>query len=416
MKENKSLEFKSDISNTFLKTVSAFANFHDGEILFGIKDNGTICGIENPTQACLDIENKINDSLSPKPDFELEVGKDAVIHLRVSKGIYTPYLFKGKAYRRSDTATVEADQNELLQLVLEGSHRYFEELPASRQDLQFHILEEKLCRTLHIEELTEDVLRTLGFYTVKGKFNHAAAIFADYNDFYGVDMARFGKSINEIMDREIVSGESVLKQYETAVGVYRRYYQYEEISGMERRQISLVPEDAFREAIANALVHRDWSIAAHVRIAMFADRIEISSPGGLPAGITAEEYLHGEISNLRNPILGNVFFRMRYIEMFGTGIKRILHAYEASKTKPQFAVSEKAIRVTLPVLTDRYAVSTDEETLLALLQGREPLASSALAHKAGYSKAKTLRLLTRLIEQNYVKGIGNGRGKKYTLV
>ena len=78
-----------------------------------------------------DAINKINDSLSPKPDFELEVGKDAVIHLRVSKGIYTPYLFKGKAYRRSDTATVEADQNELLQLVLEGSHRYFEELPAS---------------------------------------------------------------------------------------------------------------------------------------------------------------------------------------------------------------------------------------------------------------------------------------------
>ena len=415
MKENKRLEFKSEISNTFLKTVSAFANFHDGEILFGVTDDGAVHGMDNPTQACLDIENKINDSISPKPDFELEIGKDATIHLRVSKGVYTPYFYKGKAYRRSDTATVEADQNELLQLVLEGSHRYFEELPASRQELQFHLLEEKLCGTLHIEKLTEDVLRTLGFFTGKGQFNHAAEIFADHNDFYGVDMARFGKSINEIMDREIVNGESVLKQYETAVEIYRRYYQYEEISGMERRPISLVPEDAFREAIANALVHRDWNIAAHVRIAMFADRIEISSPGSLPSGITAEEYLHGEISNLRNPILGNVFFRMRYIEMFGTGIKRILYAYESSKTKPQFVVSEKAIRVTLPVLTDRYAVSADEEKLLTLLQEQAPLASSALAHKAGYSKAKTLRLLTRLTEQNYVKGVGNGRGKKYTL-
>lgn len=415
MKENKFLEFKSEITNTFLKTVSAFANFNDGEIAFGITDHGDICGVADPVQSCLDIENRINDSISPKPNFTLQIAKDETIHLVVSKGPHTPYLYKGKAYRRSDTATIEVDQKELRQLVLEGSHLYFEELDCHRENLQFHILQEKLSQTLRIENLTDDILRTLGFFTAQGKYNNAAAIFAEKNDFYGIDIARFGKSINEIMDRETVKGESVLKQYDAAVEMYRRYYQYEEISGIERKRVMLIPEDAFREAIANALVHRDWDIGSNVRVAMFSDKIEITSPGGLPSGLTAAEYLNGEISNLRNPILGNVFFRMRYIEMFGTGIRRILQAYEASKKKPQFTVSEKAICVTLPVLTTGYNISADEEALLQILQAGTPLASSELAHKAGYSKAKTLRLLTHLIEENYVKGLGNGRGKKYTI-
>ena len=308
MKENKFLEFKSEITNTFLKTVSAFANFNDGEIVFGITDHGDVCGVADPVQSCLDIENRINDSISPKPNFTLQIAKDETIHLVVSKGPHTPYLYKGKAYRRSDTATIEVDQNELRQLVLEGSHLYFEELDCHRENLRFHILQEKLSQTLRIENLTDDILRTLGFFTAQGKYNNAAAIFADKNDFYGIDIARFGKSINEIMDRETVKGESVLKQYDAAVEMYRRYYQYEEISGIERKRVMLIPEDAFREAIANALVHRDWDIGSNVRVAMFSDKIEITSPGGLPSGLTAAEYLNGEISNLRNPILGNVFF------------------------------------------------------------------------------------------------------------
>ena len=81
---------------------------------------------------------------------------------------------------------------------------------------------------------------------------------------------------------------SVLKQYDTAVSMIKRYYQYEEISEIERKKIDLIPETAYREAIANALIHRDWSINSHIRISMFPDRIEIKSPGGLPNGITVD--------------------------------------------------------------------------------------------------------------------------------
>ena len=125
------------------------------------------------------------------------------------------------------------------------------------------------------------------------------------------------------MDRESLENISILSQLEKTLQMFRKYYQYEKIEGAERKCIDKIPEKAFREAIANALIHRMWDIPASIKVSMYADRIEISSPGGLPAGISEEEYLNGQISILRNPIIGNVFFRLKYIEKFGTGIKQL---------------------------------------------------------------------------------------------
>ena len=416
MKENKCLEFKSTVTNTFLKTVSAYSNFGDGEVLFGVNDDGTICGIENIEQVCLDIENKINDSISPKPDFELEIDDtEKMIRLIVREGEYKPYLYKGKAYRRSDSATIEVDQAELKNLVLEGSNLSFEEIDSGENDLIFEELASKLKEKLELSVVSEDVLRTLGFFAKNRKYNNAAALLSDKNNFYGIDIARFGNSINEIMDREIISGVSILKQYETAIHMIERYYQYEKISGIERKTVQLIPENAYREAIANALIHRDWSMNAHIRIAMFPDRIEIKSPGGLPKGLTAEEYENGEISFLRNPILGNVFFRLKYIEMFGTGITRIKYAYKDARIKPKFAITDHVISVILPVLSDKYNVTNDEEKVIKALENGMQLSSTEIAKITGFTKSKTLRLVEALKEKNYVRVLGKGRGTKYSL-
>lgn len=415
MKENRYLEFKSEITNTFLKTVSAFANFGDGRILFGVGDNGDSIGFADPQKVCLDIENKINDNISPKPDFNLSVNDDNTVCLEVSKGRYTPYLYKGKAYRRSDTATIETNQGELRKLAIEGANLSFEELSYGNNLLTFEALETKMKKTMGIKALSEDVLRTLGFFTEDGEYNNAAAIFSDVNNFYGTDIARFGNSISEIMERETVSRVSVLEQYDKAVSYFKRYYQYEEISGIERKTVELIPEVAYREAVANALIHREWDINSHIRIAMFKDRIEINSPGGLPKGITRGEYLRGGISYLRNPILGNVFFRMHYIEMFGTGISRILELYRDAAVKPQFNITENVISVILPVLKTTYDVTEDEAKIISVLKGAYQLSSSEISKASGFSRAKTIRLLNMLTEKNFVKCTGKGRGTKYQL-
>ena len=250
---------------------------------------------------------------------------------------------------------------------------------------------------------------------VFGLVNNAAALLSDENRFYGIDMARFGSSINEIMDRETFSHMSILKQYDAAVNMIKRYYQYEEINEIERKKVDLIPETAYREAIANALVHRDWSIPAHIRILMFKDRIEIKSPGGLPKGITADEYLNGEISCLRNPILGNLFFRLQYIEMFGTGIRRIQYSYRNALIKPKFEVTDNVISVVLPVLNSQYQVTSDERKIINELGQGGQLSSSEIAKRTGMKKSKTLRLIEHLKEKGYVRVTGNGRGTKYTL-
>ena len=98
MRESKSLEYKETITNTFLKTVSAYANFGTGKIVFGISDDGTVKGIDNLKQACLDIENRINDSLDPVPEYTLDINKrTSVITLIVFEGMKKPYLYKSKA-------------------------------------------------------------------------------------------------------------------------------------------------------------------------------------------------------------------------------------------------------------------------------------------------------------------------------
>ena len=150
MYETRTVEFKESITNTFLKTVSAFSNYDGGVIYFGIDDNGNIKGLSDVKQSCLDIENKINDSISPQPDYKLDVQSDNTIKLIVQGGIQKPYLYKSKAYKRNDTATIEVDTLELSRLILEGKNIKFEELPCSDQALTFGILRQKLKEYIQI--------------------------------------------------------------------------------------------------------------------------------------------------------------------------------------------------------------------------------------------------------------------------
>ena len=414
MKESRVLEYKAEITNTFLKTVSAYANFGTGVIKFGIRNDGTVCGTDEPEKECLTIENKINDAISPRPDFTLSINRRTnVITLTVSEGKYKPYLYKGKAYRRNDTATAEVGQLELKRLILDGANLYYEELVCNIQSLKFSYLEKVLIKKLGISVLTDDILRTFGFFTEEQKFNIAAGLFADNNSYSGVDVVRFGNTINEIMERETFCQISILEQYDQAVEMFKRYYQYEKIEGTERVGKELIPEAAFREAIANAIVHRHWDINSHIRVSMYLDRIEIASPGGLPKEISKEDYLHGNISCLRNPIIGNIFFRLNYTEMFGTGIRRIFEFYEGSVQKPSFDVSDNSVVVILPVLTQRYNTSADGRAVIELLKKGIQLSSREIADKLGWSKDKAVRRLNDLQKAGLIKVAGNGRGRKY---
>ena len=167
MRESRTLEYKKSISNTFLKTVSAYANYGTGEIKFGIDDNGNAVGIADTKEACLDIENKINDSISPKPDFTLAINsRTSVITLTVNEGLHKPYFYKSKAYQRNDSSTIEVDRLELTRLILEGQNKTFESLVSKKQDLSFRYLEIAFQSIIGIQTISKDILKTLELYFI----------------------------------------------------------------------------------------------------------------------------------------------------------------------------------------------------------------------------------------------------------
>lgn len=416
MRETRTVEFKETITNTFLKTVSAFSNYDGGSIFFGIDDEGNIVGLPDVTRSCLDIENKINDSISPQPNYTLEIqNNDKTIKLTVNSGVQKPYLYKSKAYKRNDTATIEVDTLEFSRLILEGKNIRFEELPCQDQNLSFEILHRKLKDSIQIETFNQDTLKTLSLYDNFNGYNNAAGLLADKNHFPGIDIVKFGENISIIQKRATFENRSVLDVYEKSLAIFRDYYQYEEIQGASRKKIEKIPEAAFREAIANALIHRTWDVESQIRVLMFDDRVEVISPGGLPSGITEEEYLSGRISVLRNRNLANVFYRLGFVEIFGTGIARIKQLYKEGLKNPDFELSENTIKIVLPFFEKNLNLTEDEKLVYKVLSKTVMKSISEIAPYVPFGKSKTTQLLKDMRKKGVVIIEGRGRGTKYII-
>ena len=250
---------------------------------------------------------------------------------------------------------------------------------------------------------------------VNKKYNNAAALVADKNQFYGVDIIRFGDNIDEIMDRKTIDNVSIFDLYHESLKMFEQYYVYEKIEGSLRIKKEKIPEVAFREALANAIIHRLWDINIRIRIMMYNDKIEISSPGGLPDEISKNEYLDGQISFLRNPIIANIFFRLNYIEGLGTAIRRINNSYISSNSKPIYKIYDNSINVVLPIITSKQELTDDEKAVASILKTNQPLSRLEIEKETNFNKSKIIRLLNSLVDKNYVIKSGETRNIKYLL-
>ena len=149
------------------------------------------------------------------------------------------------------------DRFELRRLALEGANMDYEEVRSSSADLVFNKLEQMLKEKAGIEEINLDILKTLNLYNKDGYYNIAGELLADKNDmaFSGIDIVKFGKDLNKILYRETLKNSSLLLQYDRAIEIFEQYFCYEEIEGYTRVKKELVPKEAFRESLANAIVH-----------------------------------------------------------------------------------------------------------------------------------------------------------------
>ena len=407
-KENKILEYKEEINRTYLKTVCAYANYNDGMVIFGVSDDYVIKGIKSPKEECLNIENQINDSIKPKPNFSIKVNNDNTITLEVFKGDETPYRYNGKCYKRNDTSTVEVNPLEENRLVLEGMNISYEELTSKRQDLSFDILGKNIKEALNLDTFNQDTLKSLNLLNQKG-YNNAAQLLADSNNYPGFDVVIFGRNINEIKKRYSLVNTSILKQYLDILEIFKNEYIIQKIDGGFREKYELIPFEAFREAIANSIIHRTWDININTKVEMYLDKIVISSPGGLPNGISKEAFINGRFSYLRNPIIGNVFHRLNIVELFATGVKRINESYRNCGVRPLFDISNSYISITLPVKRE-ISFNNNEKNVLSKMKNNFDYTRTKLEELTSLNKDALIRALNKLIDKNVI--VKKGRAKQ----
>ena len=410
-RETKDLEYKETVSKSYLKTVSAFANFNDGTIVFGITDDGSVVGIENPNEECLNIENQINDSIKPKPNYSLKPNEDNTITLKVYKGLETPYRYNGKCYKRNDSATIEADTLTENRLVLEGMNLSFEELPSKNQNCTFETLGKNLKETIGLESFNKDTLKSLNLLGKNG-YNNAASLLSDTNSFPGIDIVIFGSDINQIRKRYTLSNVSLLKQYNESIKVFKDEYIIDKIEGGFRSKYELIPFEAFREAIANGIIHRTYDMPSNTKVEMYTDKIVVSSPGGLMPEMNLSAFINGRYSYLRNPILANVFHRLDIVEIFATGIKRINESYNDFEIKPTFDVTDSYISITLPIKKE-IELTGNEKIVLKSMNSKREYTRTELESLTGLKKDTLIRTLNSLISKNIILKTGSATNIVY---
>jgi len=434
--ESKNVEYKQEYSKTILKTVCAYANFHDGYIVLGVKDDHIVIGVDKIDELKLSVENAINDAVLPSPYYEFEIEEvedSSLLFIKVYKGDHTPYTYQGKSYMRRDTSTIQVDMITNQNLILAGRNLGYEDLPSPVQILTFDYFENLMKRQYQITTLSDDLMRTLGLIS-DDKYNIAASLLSDENtiDSSVVQLVAFTDAgVGRIKDRMELSSDSILKQFKDCMDFYRKHINIGEIiESAYRKTVEDVPFIAYREAVANMLVHRDYSVAVDARIEIYSNRIEIVSPGGLPLGMLREEYIDGKLSKPRNRKIADIFLRLKIIEKLATGIRRIKEQYMNKEVKPSFLVSENAVVVVLPYVNEsinqnRSLVKEVRDT--KILMDKEKIAYELIRHQPmikrveiqkhiELEKSQTIELLNKLRASGIIIKVGNGPATGYKIL
>jgi len=442
-------------SSDLAKLVTAFYNSRGGTIVFGV-ENGTrrLVGVPNPQGIEEGIINIVRDRCSldvmPTIEFVSYQGMEFVV-VTCPQGARKPYLVSGETrpYIRVGSSNREAQDEEVRRLYIEGSEGGFEALPcrgATLADLSEALIAAYVRRR---EETSgqplglswEEALRSLGcLVDQEGNWvptNAGVMLFAEKPQrFIGqaeVACVRFkGTDVVSYIDRRDLRSPLYKLVDDAEEFIYRHMKVGRRIEGFVGVDYREYPQEAVREAVVNAVVHRDYSRRGQrIRVFMFDDRIEVYSPGALPPGVSLEKMRRLEPQSvLRNPIIVGVFrdFGSRYIERLGTGIRRMALAMEGyGLPRPRFEEVGSEFRVTLMGPGERFMAEVGE--LPAWTKGLNERQVEAVLYVEthgritnreyqdlyGVSRETAKRDLRELVDKELLMPMGRGRGLHYVL-
>jgi len=262
--------------------------------------------------------------------------------------------------------------------------------------------------------------KTLRLQTADGIYTNLGFLLSD-QCVHTIKLAVFEGIEKEVFkDRREFSG-SLLKQLEDAYTFLDMYnHNHGEVKGLYREDRRDYPEEALREALLNALVHRDYAFSSSTLISIFEDRIEFVSVGGLLKGISLDDIMLG-LSAPRNINLANVFYRLRLIEAYGTGIQKIFRSYAHCAKIPKLQTSGNAFKITLPNrnTANYYAhinspsLTVNEEKVIYLFDRQEEIVRKDVETALDVSQAMAVRILRSLTDKQTIRPVGGGKKTKY---
>lgn len=355
--EGPRVEFKREYSGSVLKEIVAFLNSAGGQLFIGVDDDGVPVGLADAGGAILQVENAVRDGIRPDPSLFVSCAIDAsdgarTVVVTVLEGTQKPYYLAGKGIRpegvyvRRGPSSAPASMTTIRRMIRESDGVVFERRRSLEQDLTFEGLSRAFGRAGI--ELGDAQMRSLGLLSSNGVYTNLALILSEQCPFKA-KLARLSGTPEDFsfQDRAELSG-SILSQLEDAYmfldGVNRLSSTFD---GLERVDSRDYPDAALREALLNALVHRDYGTNAPLLIKAFDDELQFVNLGGLMPDVEVEDVRNG-VSSLRNPGLANVFYRLSLIEAYGTGLGRIFGAYRYDDVQPRLACTRNSFVLSLP--------------------------------------------------------------------
>ena len=423
--ETENIEFKSKFTEEIYKEVIAFANTEGGFIYVGIDDKGEAVGLSDVDDEYTRITNGIRDAIMPDVTMFVHytIQENKVVRIAVNEGTNKPYYLKGKGpkpsgvYVRQGASSVQASSEQIRRMIKESDGDNYEEMRSLEQDFTFEAA--KVAFKRYGVEFNEEKYRVLGI-THNDLYTNLALLLSDQG-LHTTKIAVFkDETCTEFRDSKEFGG-SIFNQFEDTVNYLALCNKTSStIKGVIRTDKKDYPEEAIREALLNALVHRDYSFSGSIIINVNDSKMEFISLGGLLSGLSTDDIRIG-ISQPRNKKLAEVFHRLRLIESYGTGIRRIFKLYENCLYQPVIEVTHNAFKIVLPNMNDASPelaikpLTSQMKKVLAYIAEHGQATDVEIEQLLDIKKTRLYNLTREMSEMKLIQIDGRGTNKRYLL-
>lgn len=443
--ETRRLEFKLSLPGDpkkYLKTVVAFANTTGGRLLFGVADDGTIVGIPDSDIFKMkdSITNMIAESVSPLAGtdiFIISIEGKSIIVVDVQPGSETPYYYKPEGnqkgvYVRLNGVTKSAPDDMLRSLVIRGQRLSFDGLEYPKLRLDDKVID-SLCTRLSSSKQRIDRIKliNMGVIVEKADSDEATNAFAllTSNPFFQARImcGAFSDSEGLVFRDSTELMGSIITQVDDALNfVLKNIRMGSEINGLYRKDMYEVPPEALREAIINAVVHRDYCLSGmSIFIRVLPEKVVIESPG-LPLAWDYDDPSSGR-SVIRNPVIASVFKSIGLIERFGTGISRMVSACKVQGSEPPaFEENHEFFRVVfsrsvpkvedVPEVTTDYDNQTREDSIIRLIESNPYITQDEIATNLNLTPSIVRKCMVTMKSKGLITREGNRRSGKWVVI